>query len=249
MGVAERRPGKGIATLCKPLRGTPDCVYCPGRGGPVWRVSVGPTLPSPGASLRCKNPGAPHDLSPSTCFACSAAARSRGGVALWPLTTAISVMFRSWPVMPGCKNRDTPGRSRLRRRPPDRELQGPGACAKRWRHGQKTPPATPFLSFFPRSAAELTCVRTPTVRRAPSARHPAQNSLDRRVQPSSFDGECEVYKSYGLRRVVTPCRYIDGKGSPGAVNVNLSRFGFRAEGRGTGFFFQPSAWWRDRRSR
>jgi hypothetical protein len=32
-----------------------------------------------------------------------------------------------------------------------------------------------------------------------------------------------VYKSFGLRRVVT-LRYIDGKGSPGAVNVNLSRF-------------------------
>ncbi|HMJ12420.1 MAG TPA: DUF6599 family protein, partial [Polyangiaceae bacterium] len=38
-----------------------------------------------------------------------------------------------------------------------------------------------------------------------------------------FDGECEVYKAYGLKRVVT-LRYVDGKGSPGAVNVNLSRF-------------------------
>lgn len=39
-----------------------------------------------------------------------------------------------------------------------------------------------------------------------------------------FDGECEIYKSYGLDRVVT-LRYVDGAGSPGAVNVNLSRFG------------------------
>jgi hypothetical protein len=38
-----------------------------------------------------------------------------------------------------------------------------------------------------------------------------------------LDGECEVYKSYGLKRVVT-LRYVDGKGSPGAVSVTLSRF-------------------------
>jgi hypothetical protein len=38
-----------------------------------------------------------------------------------------------------------------------------------------------------------------------------------------FNGECEVYKSFGLERVVT-LRYVDGKGSPGSVNLNLSRF-------------------------
>jgi hypothetical protein len=38
-----------------------------------------------------------------------------------------------------------------------------------------------------------------------------------------FDGECEVYKRYGLRRVFQ-VRYIDGKGSPGIVQLNLSRF-------------------------
>lgn len=39
-----------------------------------------------------------------------------------------------------------------------------------------------------------------------------------------FDGECEVYKSFGLKRVVT-VQYVDGKGSPGNVTVTLSRFG------------------------
>ena len=34
-----------------------------------------------------------------------------------------------------------------------------------------------------------------------------------------FDGECEVYKSFGLKRVVT-VQYVDGKGSPGNVTVN-----------------------------
>lgn len=48
-----------------------------------------------------------------------------------------------------------------------------------------------------------------------------------------LDGECEVYKSYGLKRVVT-VRYVDGAGSPGAVNVVASRFS-NAEGA-FGFF-------------
>lgn len=43
-----------------------------------------------------------------------------------------------------------------------------------------------------------------------------------------LDGECEVYKNYGLKRVVT-LRYVDGAGSPGTVNVITSRFG-SAEG-------------------
>jgi hypothetical protein len=38
-----------------------------------------------------------------------------------------------------------------------------------------------------------------------------------------FDGECEVYKSFGLKRVVT-VQYVDGNGSPGNVTVTLSRF-------------------------
>lgn len=38
-----------------------------------------------------------------------------------------------------------------------------------------------------------------------------------------FDGECEVYRGYGLERVVS-ARYADGSGTPGNVTVNLSRF-------------------------
>ncbi len=48
-----------------------------------------------------------------------------------------------------------------------------------------------------------------------------------------LDGECEVYKSFGLKRVVT-LRYVDGRGSPGTVNVTVSRFA-SAEGA-YGFF-------------
>src|SRR5262249_40362274 len=40
---------------------------------------------------------------------------------------------------------------------------------------------------------------------------------------TAFDGECEVYKRFGLDRVVV-LRYVDGTGAPNSVEVNLSRF-------------------------
>src|SRR5205814_8208954 len=40
----------------------------------------------------------------------------------------------------------------------------------------------------------------------------------------AFAGECEVYKSLGLKRVVQ-LRYIDGAGSPGSIEIYLSQFG------------------------
>jgi hypothetical protein len=43
------------------------------------------------------------------------------------------------------------------------------------------------------------------------------------VCTSAFDGECEVYKRLGLDRVVV-LRYVDGRGAPNSVEVNLSRF-------------------------
>jgi Family of unknown function (DUF6599) len=43
------------------------------------------------------------------------------------------------------------------------------------------------------------------------------------VCTSAFDGECEVYKRFGLDRVVV-LRYVDGTGAPNSVEVNLSRF-------------------------
>jgi hypothetical protein len=39
-----------------------------------------------------------------------------------------------------------------------------------------------------------------------------------------FDGECEIYKGYGVRRVVE-ARYVDGGGTPATIDVHLSRFG------------------------
>lgn len=39
-----------------------------------------------------------------------------------------------------------------------------------------------------------------------------------------FDGECEIYKGFGVRRVVE-MRYVDGGGSTATINVYLSKFG------------------------
>jgi len=43
------------------------------------------------------------------------------------------------------------------------------------------------------------------------------------VCTTAFDGECEVYKSYGLKRVVS-FRYADGSGKGATVDVVLSQF-------------------------
>ena len=109
--------------------------------------------------------------------------------------------------------------------PPPIQSSKPGACAS----GGGTVKDSASAAFFPRVAADY-CVDPNSEARAFGDN--AQNSLDA-VCTELFDGECEVYKSFGLRRVVT-LRYIDGKGSPGAVNVNLSRFA-SAEGA-YGFF-------------
>ncbi len=43
------------------------------------------------------------------------------------------------------------------------------------------------------------------------------------VCTTAFDGECEVYKRFGLKRVVA-LHYVDGAGKGGTVEVNLSQF-------------------------
>src|SRR5436189_796756 len=39
-----------------------------------------------------------------------------------------------------------------------------------------------------------------------------------------FDGECEIYKGFHVRRVLE-ARYIDGAGSPATIDIHLSKFG------------------------
>lgn len=99
--------------------------------------------------------------------------------------------------------------------PPPIASSKPGTCAA----GGGTVSDKVSAGFFARAAGDY-CVDPNGETRAYGENAPA--NVDK-VCTELFDGECEVYKSFGLRRVVT-LRYVDGKGSPGAVNVNLSQF-------------------------
>jgi hypothetical protein len=117
-------------------------------------------------------------------------------------------------VLLGCEKKSVPEPERGAA-PPPVESSKPGACAG----GGGTVKDGVSASYFPRTAADY-CLDPNGEARAYGDSAPA--SIDK-VCTELFDGECEVYKGFGLQRVVT-LRYVDGKGSPGAVNVNLSRF-------------------------
>jgi hypothetical protein len=114
----------------------------------------------------------------------------------------------------GCKKEDDPAAERGAAPPPIASSK-PGAC----KEGGGTVSDKQSAAFIPRTAGDY-CVDPNGETRAYGEE--ASGTLDKACT-ELFDGECEVYKAYGLKRVVT-LRYVDGKGSPGAVNVNLSRF-------------------------
>jgi hypothetical protein len=102
--------------------------------------------------------------------------------------------------------------------PPPIASSKPGACSG----GGGTISDAPSAPFFPRLSGDYCVDPNGEVRAYGEG---ASGTLDE-VCTQLFDGECEVYKAFGLKRVVT-LRYIDGKGSPASVNVNLSRFADR----------------------
>lgn len=99
--------------------------------------------------------------------------------------------------------------------PPPVASSKPGACASGG--GTIADPAS--SAFFPRVAASY-CIDPNGEARTYGEN--AKGSLET-VCTELLDGECEVYKGFGLKRVVT-VRYVDGAGSPGTVNVIASRF-------------------------
>jgi hypothetical protein len=114
----------------------------------------------------------------------------------------------------GCKKEDDAAAERGAAPPPIASSK-PGVC----KEGGGTVSDKQSAAFIPRTAGDY-CVDPNGETRAYGEE--ASGTLDKACT-ELFDGECEVYKAYGLKRVVT-LRYVDGKGSPGAVNVNLSRF-------------------------
>jgi hypothetical protein len=91
----------------------------------------------------------------------------------------------------------------------------PTACAA----GGGTIGDADVASYFPRQANGY-CVDPHTETRSYGTGTP--KPLDA-ICTEAFNGECEVYKSFGLQRV-TIFRYVDGAGTPGSIEVVLSRY-------------------------
>ncbi len=123
------------------------------------------------------------------------------------------VWFAGCVLLAGCKRNPDP--DDLGAAPPPVPSSRPGVCAA----GGGTPHDPASAAFFAKTVGGY-CVDPNSDTRAYGEGAPS--TLDD-VCTQLLDGECEVYKSYGLKRVVT-LRYVDGAGSPGAVAITLSRF-------------------------
>jgi hypothetical protein len=99
--------------------------------------------------------------------------------------------------------------------PSNNSASAPGACANGG--GALTDPVS--ASFFPKSAGGY-CVDPQGEVRTYGEK--GKLSMEQ-VCTTAFDGECEVYKSFGLKRVVA-LHYVDGGGKGGSVEINLSQF-------------------------
>ncbi len=99
--------------------------------------------------------------------------------------------------------------------PPPKPSAAAGAC----RGGGGRSGDAVSAPFFPRQVTGY-CIDPNGETRAYGKE--SKNPIDQ-VCLEQFNGECEVYKGYGLDRVVT-LRYVDGAGSTGEVSVTLARF-------------------------
>jgi uncharacterized protein DUF6599 len=142
-------------------------------------------------------------------------------VALQPTLPYLAGMHRTCMWMAfvcvaaiGCK--DNQSASQGSAPPPVESASKPGACAAGG--GQVTDPAS--AAFFPRQAAGYCLDPNGETRVFGEG---GKLSMDA-ICTEAFDGECEVYKTFGLKRVVQ-LRYVDGAGSPGSVEIYLSQFG------------------------
>jgi hypothetical protein len=99
--------------------------------------------------------------------------------------------------------------------PPSASNAKAGACASGG--GELTDPVSG--AYFPKTAAGY-CVDPQGEIKTYGEK--GKLSMDE-VCTTAFDGECEVYKRFGLKRVVS-LHYVDGSGKAGTVEVNLSQF-------------------------
>src|SRR5579872_5876017 len=103
--------------------------------------------------------------------------------------------------------------------PPPPPMTGSSAHADLCADGGGTDSDSMSAPFFPRTAGGY-CLDPQTEVKTYGDK--GKFSMDE-VCTTAFDGECDVYKRFGLDRVVV-LRYVDGSGAPSSVEVNLSRF-------------------------
>lgn len=109
-----------------------------------------------------------------------------------------------------CKDKE-PERSAPPPPPPSATAAKPGTCAS----GGGEVKDAQAAAFVPRTVGRY-CVD-------PQGETTAYAGSDDGVCTKAFDGECEIYRQFSLKRVVL-FRYVDGNGGPGYVEVYLSQF-------------------------
>jgi len=129
------------------------------------------------------------------------------------LRTSIVALALTCSLLSGC-NKDKPSEGAAP--PPVESVTKPGACAG----GGGQVADTVSAGFFPRQSGGY-CIDPNGETRVFG--EGGKLSMDA-ICTEAFDGECEVYKGLGLKRVVQ-LRYIDGAGSPGSIEIYLSQFG------------------------
>lgn len=155
----------------------------------------------------------PCSASRSTRVECTRVARARRRSAL-----AFGVLVIG--LAGGCKEEEP------RRAPPPPAAAKPAACAG---GGGKISDAT-SAPFFPRTTADA---GRDSASAGPSGFCLDPNGGEKTFGEAGarpldeicdmFDGECEIYKGFHVKRVVE-ARYVDGAGSPATIDVHLSKF-------------------------
>jgi hypothetical protein len=127
-----------------------------------------------------------------------------------PCTRGAAALLVLGAFAQGCAKEEEPRRAP----PPPVASSKPGACAD---GGGKVADAE-SAPFFPQSLTGF-CVDPNGAAKTfgESASLPIEKICD------VFDGECEIYRGFNVRRLVQ-IRYVDGKGSPATIDVHLSKF-------------------------
>ncbi len=138
-----------------------------------------------------------------------------------PITTHLRTVCKSFAILfalaslGACDDKSNDAKRRGPAPPPAATSAAPDVC----KNGGGTISDSAIAAFFPRSIAGY-CIDPHGDTRLYGS--DAKKGIDA-ICLEAFNGDCEVYKSFGLDRVAI-LRYVDGAGSPGSVDVVLSKY-------------------------